>query len=1377
MNDNQYPLPTIVPSIHNHQRTVVNVSPSEGDFDILNADTLLRAFSNSTEVTSMERAIIEERNPETLSFKSSPILKREITKIQSLLSSPYTLQIPTPSPTLVKIHPNFAMDEIIARIVANLEHHLPISQSFLRDLDTLLDYTLNTKDPIDLESFYNELSAKNLSLSSLTNAISSAMDSGLSSGASILASKVYLSFLLSPNSPVFTLFTPMAFLSLLRAIRLAIKNPTLVSNEGSVSQSPGRKKKGRKKIAANKNRVENRVDCLKALVQTVCEIPMTAVEHWGNLGSFKRLCELCSQVLSEALKSEHGNQGDAAAEVLKALTPLILLSKSQVRSFGLGFVVNKMVGMGENSVDIKKAVANMPKYLVQKSPEKAEPRALAVESIIEIVEALDFEDQVGFADYVVKMSQGKGQFRLLSVDLIPVLMMSVKGPFGFDMVDSVENSWGFRLLEALIMRCSDLTAGVRARALANLSQVVESLSGNDKSRTVLKEVMGFGHEGINGINKILKTRCMDEKAAVRKAALLLISKLIALVGGELDEELLKTVGMACSDPLVSIRKVAISALSEAFRTYSNRTVTKEWVHSIPRLISDNETSIQEECENLFLELVLDRISRAGSCCSANYDPVARDTNKKKNSLNMDATELLYPEGVLGLLNDICDAEVSPWVKKICSSLGKKKKLQKKIATALQNIIRTSESQWLNQSMSIEKWTAPPGAWFLLSEVSAFISKAVDWEFLQHHWHLLDKYKPVSELQSPREWGYADEEMVDVESSSVAWVRDRVFLLQTISNVSMELPPEPAADLAQNFLKRLEGFNMHPTEVNAHVKALRTLCKRKALNVEEADSLVMRWVNQLQSKASQVLESCMSKISDANKESALLTPQATVSRKEPRTADPVSNLTSHAIIAIYTIGSLVIVCPSANLKTMVPAIYTIITTRSSDSKFSKLPGPVVPVKQIAPSLYIQAWLTMGKICLADGKLAKRYLPLFVQELEKSDCAALRNNIVVMMADFCVRYTAMVDCYMSKITKCLRDPFDDSEKIRQLADFLFGNILKAKAPLLAYNSFVESIFVLNDCNAHTGRSNSNSSRNETRLFSIRGNDEKSRSQRMHIYATLLKQMAPEHLLATFAKVCAEILAAASDGMLSLEDTTGQSVLQDAFFILSSKEIRIQSSHGSSSETADIEEEGGDNGGTSTSTSSKGRVITQAVRKSLIQNAIPIFIELKRLLESKNSPLIGSLMDCLRILLKDYKNEIDDILVADRQLQKELIYDIQKYESMKAKNTAADAFATMQRSEGYQSPHVTKEPNSIKIKSKLPEKLQSNSKVASAVADAAAAATARSVLREVNQGASTPLSAMTVPKVKSRTGGQPNGGDRPAEVIESLRRRQFFDSDDEN
>lgn len=66
--------------------------------------------------------------------------------------------------------------------------------------------------------------------------------------------------------------------------------------------------------------------------------------------------------------------------------------------------------------------------------------------------------------------------------------------------------------------------------------------------------------------------------------------------------------------------------------------------------------------------------------------------------------------------------------------------------------------------------------------------------------------------------------------------------------------------------------------------------------------------------------------------------------------------------------------------------------------------------------------------------------------------------------------------------------------------------------------------------------------------RGNDENSRSKRMHIYISLLKQMAPEHLLATFAKLCAEILAAASDGMLKLEDVRGQSVLQVVILCLS-------------------------------------------------------------------------------------------------------------------------------------------------------------------------------------------------------------------------------------
>jgi len=36
-----------------------------------------------------------------------------------------------------------------------------------------------------------------------------------------------------------------------------------------------------------------------------------------------------------------------------------------------------------------------------------------------------------------------------------------------------------------------------------------------------------------------------------------------------------------------------------------------------------------------------------------------------------------------------------------------------------------------------------------------------------------------------------------------------------------------------------------------------------------------------------------------------------------------------------------------------------------------------------------------------------LHLLLQKVEKSECAALRNNIIIVLADFCVRYTALVD----------------------------------------------------------------------------------------------------------------------------------------------------------------------------------------------------------------------------------------------------------------------------------------------------------------------------------------------------------------------------------
>ncbi|KAK7412933.1 hypothetical protein VNO78_04708 [Psophocarpus tetragonolobus] len=1322
------------------------------------------------------------------------------------------------------------MEETVSRVISELEdvrgnpQPPPLSEQTLTDLQILLNHCLS-------ECLYDELSSKTLSPSSLVPPIASAMDSSPPHH-SLLASDVFLSLLLAPNAPVFTLFTPISFLSFLRSLRRSCKTH---SGPQDNSQNRKRKRAGRSWAKNPQNdddspgsgsqhdprmllrvleklvRVMDLIhldrfpETLKSLIQTVVEIPVTSPDTSGNTAQYSKLLSLCSHVLKEVLKSEHGEPSNTAAEVLKSLCSLLLMAKSQARTFALGFVTS----LSNECDGVKKALVNFPRYLAKKSPEKAEPRALAVDSIMEVVRVMQIEDQIAFVKFVVQMAQGKSNLRLLAVDLILNLVSSLKDPLGVESEDS--EAWGIWCLEALVKRCSDVNAMIRARAVTNLAQLVGLLSRGDRTSVVLKKFLGFGKVGDRndegGINDMLRKRCMDDKAAVRKAALLLVTNLTSLLGGAIDKVVLKTMAMACSDPLITMRKAAIAALSEAFRTFSAETVITEWLHSVPRLIADNESSIQEECENVFQELVLERISRPASATSSNSESSSRKMKRKGIGNEM---EILFRNGILYLLREICNGEVSPWVKKICSNLGKKKRMNHKIVTALQNIIRASESIWLNNSMPIEKWTAPPGAWFLLSEVSTFLSKAVDWEFLHHHWKLLDKHKVEGELKSPfvQRNAFAEEE--NIECNHVAWASDRVFLLQTISNVSVELPPEPAADLAHNLLKRVEGFNMHSTEVDAHLKALKTLCKRKASNLDEAEALVLKWVQQVLSKASRIIEKFISDNSEQNAEGSFFTPPRSGTRKG-RKSIVMSKSFSKAVTAIYTIGSLVIVCPSADMSNLVPLLHTIITSGSSSPNINKLPGPSASLQQEAPSFYIQGWLAMGKLCLADGKLAKNYIPLFVQELEKSKSAALRNNIVVMMADFCVRYTALVDCYITKITRCLLDPcelvrrqtfillsrllqrdyvkwrgvlflrfllslVDKSEKIRQLADFLFGNILKVKSPLLAYNSFVEAVFVLNDCHVHNGHRESQGSPKESQIFSIRGTDEESRSKRMHIYVSLLKQMAPEHLLATFAKLCAEILAAASDGMLNLEDATGQSVLQDAFQILGCKEIRIPSTR-ASSESADVEEDGGENG-----SAARGKAITQAVKKGLIQNTVPIFIELKRLLETKNSPLIGSLMECLRIILKDYKNEIDDILIADKQLQKELIYDIKKYEAAKAKAKVAEVVGTKPKSGSNQSPDVskilTKTQGQTVGQNKYNNDPPSDSRVASAMADAAAAATARSVLREINKGTGTPpLSSLSVPKLKSCTGMGNSKDARRMSVIQSLRKKQSFDSDEEN
>lgn len=80
---------------------------------------------------------------------------------------------------------------------------------------------------------------------------------------------------------------------------------------------------------------------------------------------------------------------------------------------------------------------------------------------------------------------------------------------------------------------------------------------------------------------------------------------------------------------------------------------------------------------------------------------------------------------------------------------------------------------------------------------------------------------------------------------------------------------------------------------------------------------------------------------------------------------------------------------------------------------------------------------GKLCLQHEELVQKYLPVFARELEIGTDVAVRNNVVVIMCDLCVRYTNIVDHYIPNISACLRD---NEAVIREQTLIMLTNLLQ-------------------------------------------------------------------------------------------------------------------------------------------------------------------------------------------------------------------------------------------------------------------------------------------------------------------------------------------------
>lgn len=331
---------------------------------------------------------------------------------------------------------------------------------------------------------------------------------------------------------------------------------------------------------------------------------------------------------------------------------------------------------------------------------------------------------------------------------------------------------------------------------------------------------------------------------------------------------------------------------------------------------------------------------------------------------------------------------------------------------------------------------------------------------------------------------------------------------------------------------------------------------------------------------------------------------------------------------------------------------------------------------------------------------------MQELTQSKLTPVRNNIIIALSDLVVVHTSLVDPYIPRLAECLRDPNDliRIQTLGLLSNLLHRDYLKCRSILfyalctclidksdrvasmaasairprkafadskgcvsvqdsLAYAKFVDMVFVLNDFQelpksfSYDLEVDVLLKRKNAIKLHMSGSSEDAINKRYRLYSALISQMTPEQKFGIVARLCQDILGGIVDGNFDLE-ACGD-VLQDTFMILQMPEILEiwQSKKASCSESSDLLfDKFADTSVEATAKEVSTKIVAQMINKHVVDSILPILLDLRTQLLEKRHPLYEDMMRTTAAMLQQHAEEINDLLVSDKQLAAEIMYEIQ-------------------------------------------------------------------------------------------------------------------------
>lgn len=953
--------------------------------------------------------------------------------------------------------------------------------------------------------------------------------------------------------------------------------------------------------------------------------------------------------------------------------------------------------------ELKESIFPVLRILLQhicaKVVDKSEYRTYAAQSLVQLLSKLPCGEYATFIAWLYRYSRSsKIPHRVFTLDVALALLELPEREADHTLSSEHQKFLKHKFLVQDIMfdRCLDKAPTVRSKALSSFAHCLE-LSANSTSESILeflvnsptilgiesqpgtflrnssafscqKQTLNSGDSGVINTDSsgetvgsrercvmaMLRKRIRDEKINVRKSALQVLVSILKHCSVSGMKEELSILQEQCRDPAVSVRKQALQSLTELLMAHPRcAQIQKAWLMGITPVVMDSESTVQEKALECLDQVLLQNI-------------------KHFNKFHSGDDSQVLAWALLSLLSTESQ-ELSRYLNKAFYIWSKKDKFS---------------SAFINNMLSHTGTEHSAPAWMLLSKI-ACSSPKLDYT------RVIESWEEISSQQNPN-------------------ANTLGHILCVIGHIAKHLPKSTRDKVTDVVKCKLSGFHWSLELISSAVDTLQRLCRASAETpVEERELL-----NQV---CEGVLSTCMHCLSN-------------IVLKEGGAGNMDEDL---LVKYIFTLGDIAQLCPARVEKRAFLLIQSIVAASadadhlassqgsSDDAPASQPPAPVRGSSVMPSVIRAHAIITLGKLCLQHEDLAKKSIPALVRELEVCEDVAVRNNVVIVMCDLCIRYTVMVDKYIPNISMCLKDsdPFirkqtlilltnllqeefvkwrgslffqfvstliDSHPDVASFGEFCLAHLLLKRNPAMFFQHFVECVFHFNNYEKHEKYNKFSQSEREKRLFSLKGKTNKEK--RMKIYKFLLEHFTDEQRFHITSKICLDILACFADGVLPL-DAEASELLSDAFEVLSSKEIKLLAMRSKPDKDLLMEEDDVALANVVMQEAQK-KLISQVQKRNFIENIIPIIISLKTVLEKNKVPALRELMNYLREVMQDYRDEINDFFAVDKQLASELEYDMKKYQEQLAQEQELARQADAHRAGGADGAQAVQVAPSLEI-----------------------------------------------------------------------------------